>query len=54
MLARFKDRRIQGKIMDRIDQLASEPEKRGKALTEELKGYWSARAMGRRYRIIYP
>jgi mRNA interferase RelE/StbE len=53
MLERIGDRRIQSKILERIEQLATDPEKRGKPLTEELKGYWSLRAVGQRYRIIY-
>ena len=53
MLKRISDRRIQNKILERIDQLPSEPEKRGKPLTAELKGFWSLRAVGQRYRIIY-
>ncbi len=53
MLAGIADRRIQEKIRDRIDGLASEPEKQGKPLTGELFGYRSLRAVGQRYRIIY-
>ena len=53
MLERIGDRRIQSKILERIEQLATDPEKRGKPLTEELRGYRSLRAVGRRYRIIY-
>jgi mRNA interferase RelE/StbE len=53
MLERIGDKRIQGKILERIEQLQTEPEKRGKPLTEELRGYWSLRAVGQRYRIIY-
>lgn len=53
MLGSILDRRIQEKIRDRINDLAHDPEKQGKALTEELKGYRSLRAVGQRYRIIY-
>lgn len=53
MLERIADRRIQNKILERIEQLSTDPDKRGKPLTEELKGYWSLRAVGQRYRIIY-
>jgi len=53
MLKRIGDRRIQSKILERIEELETDPEKRGKPLTEELRGYWSLRAVGQRYRIIY-
>lgn len=53
MLRRVTDRRIQGKISQRIGELAQEPEKRGKPLTDELQGFWSLRAAAQRYRIIY-
>lgn len=53
MLATIADRRIQHKIKERIDQLARDPEKQGKALTDDLTGYRSLRAVGQRYRIIY-
>ncbi len=53
MLESLGDRRVPAKILERIEQLATEPEKRGKPLTEELRGYWSLRAVGQRYRIIY-
>jgi mRNA interferase RelE/StbE len=53
MLEAIEDRRIREKIRDRIDGLAKDPEKQGKALIEELDGYRSLRAAGQRYRIIY-
>ena len=53
MLEAVQDRRVRDKIRDRIDGLAEEPEKQGKPLTGELTGYWSLRAVGQRYRIIY-
>ena len=40
-------------IFKRLEKLKSEPEKQGKALTNELKGYRSIRAVGQRYRIVY-
>ena len=52
-LADISDRRVQGKIRDRIDGLAHEPEQQGKSLTGELIGYRSLRAVGQRYRIIF-
>lgn len=53
MLGAIADRRVREKIRDRIDGLAHEPEKQGKALAGELAGYRSIRAVGQRYRIIY-
>lgn len=52
MLKAITDRRVREKIRVRIDGLASEPEKQGKALLWELAAYRSIRAAGR-YRIIY-
>lgn len=40
-------------ILTRIEKLKEEPEKQGKALSEELSGYRSIRALGQRYRIVY-
>lgn len=53
LLQEVGDRRIRQRIRDRIDALAEEPEKQGKALIGELAGYRSLRAVGQRYRIIY-
>lgn len=53
MLASISDRRIKEKIKERIEVLQQEPEKQGKALTDDLMGYRSLRAVGQRYRIIY-
>ena len=53
MLADISDRRIQEKIVARIDGLKNEPEKQGKPLIGELIGLRSLRAAGQRYRIIY-
>lgn len=43
----------QQRIASRIDKLAAEPEKQGKALHSTLSGFRSIRAAGGRYRIIY-
>jgi len=40
-------------IARRIDELATDPAKRGRSLGGTLKGYRSLRAAGQRYRIIY-
>ena len=53
MLKAISDRRIQEQIRDRIDGLARDPEKQGKALVGELAGYRSLRTASQRYRIIY-
>ncbi len=53
MLEAIQDRRVRGKIRDRIDGLAEEPVKQGKPFMADLAGYRSLRAVGQRYRIIY-
>jgi mRNA interferase RelE/StbE len=52
-LHQIKDQRTLQKIRTRIQGLANEPEKQGKALIGALAGYRSLRAAGQRYRIIY-
>lgn len=47
------DRRIRGIIVQRVDQLADDPEEQGKPLVGELAGSRSVRAVGQRHRIIY-
>ncbi|WP_156922860.1 type II toxin-antitoxin system RelE/ParE family toxin [Crocosphaera subtropica] len=49
----MRDRREQDLILKRLEKLKIEPEKQGKELTKELKGYRSIRAVGQRYRIVY-
>lgn len=53
LLSKIKDKREQQGLRKRIEKLALEPEKQGKALTGKLKGYRSVRALGQRYRIVY-
>jgi mRNA interferase RelE/StbE len=53
MLSEIKDKRHLQKLRERIDKLKTNPEQQGKALTDNLKGYRSIRAVGQRYRIIY-
>jgi len=53
MINKVQDRRIRAKIIETIDGLAEDPEKKGKPLTAELGGYHNVRAAGQRYRIIY-
>ena len=52
-LAEIRDRRILARIRDRIDGLSIDPEKQGKPLGDDLRGYRSLRAVGQRYRILY-
>ena len=52
-LEEIQDRRVRGKIFERISKLAEEPEKQGKPLVDVLAGFRSVRAVGQRYRIIY-
>ncbi len=49
----IQDRRSYSAIERKIDELQSEPDKRGKELTGDLKGYHSVRAAGQRYRVVY-
>ena len=53
MLGEISDRRIRDQIIRRIENLAEDPDKQGKALTGDLSGYRAIRASGQRYRIIY-
>ncbi len=53
LLKEISDRRIRQKISDRIDKLKESSEMQGKPLLGELDGYYSVRAVGQRYRIIY-
>jgi len=53
MINKVHDRRIRAKIIDTIDGLAENPEKKGKPLIAELDGYHSVRVVGQQYRIIY-
>jgi mRNA interferase RelE/StbE len=48
MLKSISDRRVQQKIAECIDGLASDPDKQGKPLIGELLGYRSIRAVGQR------
>ena len=53
LFGQFKDRHEQQLLLTRIEKLKHDPDKQGKALSEELIGYRSLRAVGQRYRIIY-
>ena len=53
LLEKISARRIRQKLLDRGDDLASDPALQGKPLREELTGYRSLRAVGQRYRLLY-
>lgn len=52
-LATITDRRVREKLKERLRALSSDPELQGKALTGDLAGYRSLRAVEQRYRILY-
>jgi len=52
LIERIPDKKIQSKIIDRIDTLRSDPEKKGKILVQKLAGFRSMHAAGR-YRVVY-
>lgn len=47
------DKRVRENLFKRIEQLATDPERQGKPLQNELSGLRSVRAIGQRYRIVY-
>ena len=53
LFTKIKDRREQELLLARIEKLKHDPDKQGKALSDDLSGYRSVRAVGQRYRIIY-
>jgi mRNA interferase RelE/StbE len=53
LLTKIKDQREQKALRQKIEKLKIEPEKQGKPLTGQFKGYRSIRAVGQRYRIVY-
>jgi mRNA interferase RelE/StbE len=52
-LKQITDARVQQGLKTAILGLAHHPDQQGKALTGDLKGLRSLRAMGQRYRILY-
>jgi mRNA interferase RelE/StbE len=52
MLKVIPDHRVRGKLSERIEGLAEEPQKQSKPLLGPLAGYRSLRAVGQRYRIL--
>ena len=53
MIEAIQDKREQQGIIERLQKLKLEPIQQGKPLTADLKGYYSVRAVGQRYRIVY-
>ena len=53
LLEEVGDTRLRANIIKRINGLAQDPGKQGKALRDELAGYRSVRAASHRYRILY-
>jgi mRNA interferase RelE/StbE len=53
MIEAIQDKREQQGIIERLQKLKLEPIQQGKPLTADLKGYFSVRAVGQRYRIVY-
>ena len=47
------DNRTYAAIESKIDELTTEPDKRGKALSESLSEYRVVRAAGQRYRVVH-
>ena len=53
MIRGVRDRRVNELIQKRIDQLSQDPDKQGKELHGELRGYRCVHTAGQRYRILY-
>lgn len=53
MLLDIRDRRIRQLAKARAMRLNTDPDQQGKALSGDLSGLRSVRAVGQRYRIIY-
>ena len=49
----IKDTRTRAAVTRRMLKLESEPQKQGKPLKEPLQGFYSVRAAGQRYRVIF-
>ncbi len=52
LIGKIPDKKIQRTILNRIEKLSAEPDKKGKVLVKELSGFRSIHTAGR-YRIIY-
>ena len=52
LIEKIADKKTRRTILNRIESLSDEPDKRGKMLVRELSGFRSIHAAGR-YRILY-
>jgi mRNA interferase RelE/StbE len=52
-LENIKDQRLKGIISKRVIKLEENPIEQGKLLADNLLGYYSIRAAGQRWRVIY-
>jgi mRNA interferase RelE/StbE len=52
-LLEITDQRVVKILEKRIDRLATDPITQGKPLTDTLAGFYSVRAAGQRYRVLY-
>ena len=52
LIEKMPDKRIQSKIVERIEALTTDPQKQGKRLVKKLAGFCSIHVVGR-YRVIY-
>lgn len=52
-LAAIKDARTRKAVSNRLVRREEEPKQQGKPLSATLRGFYSVRAAGGRYRIIY-
>ncbi len=51
LLGEIADKRVQRKLLEVAEELATDPDKRGRPLVGDLAGYWSVRWS--RYRVVY-
>ena len=52
LIDKIADKKIQRRVLDRIEKLSDEPDKQGKRLVKDLTGFCSVHVF-KRYRIIY-
>jgi len=52
LIDRIADKKIQRRVLDRIEKLSDEADKQGKRLVKDLTGFCSVHVF-KRYRIIY-
>lgn len=53
MLKNIKDLRIRKKVVETIDSLEYDPDKKGKPMIDDLIGFKSIRSVGQRYKVLY-